>query len=211
MTSKVRISQLLQAGIGAVVATLMLAAPVAAQLTGTSHDFSGTWSVEGEMCNVCHTPHNAQVLPDAPLWNHANTTTVFTLYTSSTLDSVPAQPAGSSMMCLSCHDGTVNVNAYGSAPGTLTIGAVNGNLGTDLGTSHPISIDYTTLLSTTDGELFDPATALSGLGGTIAADMLFTDALQCASCHDVHGTANSYFLHIDNAGSALCLTCHDKG
>lgn len=33
--------------------------------------------------------------------------------------------------------------------------------------------------------------------------------VECASCHDPH-TANSTFLRISNAGSAVCLACHIK-
>lgn len=33
--------------------------------------------------------------------------------------------------------------------------------------------------------------------------------VECSSCHDPHIT-NRLFLRVDNAGSRLCLTCHDK-
>lgn len=33
--------------------------------------------------------------------------------------------------------------------------------------------------------------------------------VECSSCHDPHVT-NRLFLRVDNAGSRLCLTCHDK-
>jgi len=33
--------------------------------------------------------------------------------------------------------------------------------------------------------------------------------VECSSCHDPHVT-NKLFLRVDNAGSRLCLTCHDK-
>ena len=34
--------------------------------------------------------------------------------------------------------------------------------------------------------------------------------VECASCHDPHIAANSTFLRITNAGSAVCLACHNK-
>ena len=34
--------------------------------------------------------------------------------------------------------------------------------------------------------------------------------IECASCHDPHGTANSYFLRLPKARSELCLGCHRK-
>ncbi len=76
---------------------------------------------------------------------------------------------------------------------------------------HPISFTYDAALATSDGELFDPSTISSGLGGTIAADMLFGNKLECASCHDVHNAAGNPDLLVKaNTASALCLTCHDK-
>lgn len=183
-----------------------------AQIAGTAHDFSGdAWNTTTEICIVCHTPHNADVsVSDAPLWNHQTTSTVFTLYSSGTMNAVAGQPGASSLLCLSCHDGTIALeNFSGMATGTnyMTGPALVGN---DLSNDHPISITYDAALATADGGLFNPATQNSGLGGTIAADMLISNQLQCASCHDVHGTAFGSLLRMSNAGSALCLTCHNK-
>lgn len=33
--------------------------------------------------------------------------------------------------------------------------------------------------------------------------------IECSSCHDPHASSQ-LFLRVDNAGSRLCLTCHDK-
>jgi predicted CXXCH cytochrome family protein len=87
----------------------------------------------------------------------------------------------------------------------------DGLLGIDLSDDHPISFLYDGALATADGSLHDPTTANSGLGGTIDEDMLFGGILQCASCHDVHNQGGfGNLLRVSNAGSALCLTCHDK-
>jgi predicted CXXCH cytochrome family protein len=85
------------------------------------------------------------------------------------------------------------------------------NLGTDLSNDHPISFSFDTALATADGGLKDPATASSGLGGTVNDDLLLGGKMECASCHDVHNSSNlSKLLVKSNAGSALCLTCHSK-
>ena len=182
------------------------------QITGTAHDFSGdAWS-GGEICIACHTPHNGDMsLPGAPLWNHEVSTAAFTLYTGGgTLDATLGQPSAQSMLCLSCHDGTVALDSYGGSTGSEFITG-SGLVGTDLSDDHPISFTYDATLAGLDGALHDPSTALSGLGGTIDADLLFGGQMQCASCHDVHGSAGyASLLRIENAGSALCLTCHDK-
>jgi predicted CXXCH cytochrome family protein len=118
-------------------------------------------------------------------------------------------------MCLSCHDGVTALDAYGGAGGSTDMTDLLGAgdpaiVGTDLGDDHPISFTYDTALSSTDGELHDPNTTLSSLGGTITEDMLFGNSMECASCHDVHDNAIVPFLRMANSNSDLCLTCHDK-
>lgn len=182
------------------------------QITGSAHDFSGfTWS-GGEICIACHTPHNADgTVPNVPLWNHElSAVATYTLYSSNTLNATMGQPSGSSKLCLSCHDGTVALENFGGATGGITF-VSTGNVGTNISDDHPISFDYDDALATADGELATPSSALSGLGGTIAADMLFGGQMQCGSCHDVHnGEGVTHLLLKTNAASALCLTCHTK-
>ena len=177
------------------------------------------------MCAVCHTPHGADTsVSEAPLWNHTVTTATYETYASASLDAIPGQPNGVSKLCLSCHDGTVAVDSFDGKTGTWTIGF--GNIGTDLTRHHPISFAYDGALATVDGQLHDPESTPSGLGGTIDNDLLRQGQMECTSCHDVHisrndsGCSGCHFVHGNttetlslrksNAGSALCLTCHDK-
>lgn len=203
----------------AVLAALGVAQRGVAAISGSAHDFSGdAWNSGGEICEPCHVPHNTDMTV-VELWNHSNTVTAaFTLYTGKgNLDATVGQPAGVSRACLSCHDGSISLDAFGGTAiagtaGTEITGAAL--LGTDLSNDHPISFDYDAALAGTDGELHDPTATASGLGANIDDDLLFgagNDQLECASCHDVHNTANqAKLLVMDNAGSALCLTCHDK-
>ena len=184
-----------------------------AQITGSAHDFStATWNTSNqEICIVCHTPHNATTLPDAPLWNHALSTATYTLYASGTLNATMGQPDGSSKLCLSCHDGTVAIANYGGVTnGTVFMTGTN-LVSTDLSNDHPVSFLYDAALASADPGLRNPTTALSGLGGTISANMLISGKMQCSSCHDVHnGAGVAGLLLKSNTGSALCLTCHNK-
>ena len=203
------------AAVAGAVGYLMLAgSPATAAIVGTKHDFSAAgWNSTGEICVTCHTPHNSDTtVAGAPLWNHKVTQTVFTLYSSATLDAIVNQPDGASRLCLSCHDGTVALDAFSRAnpvPGTFIQGSAM--LSPDLNNDHPISFDYTAALAATDGTLRDPTVALTPLGGTIKRDfMRGSDRMQCSACHEVHGNGNAKFLRVNNAGSALCLTCHNK-
>ena len=175
---------------------------------------------ESQVCVFCHTPHAATIAPDAPLWNRELSVATYTPYTSSSLDAENIagqlqQPAGSSKLCLSCHDGSMaigTVNVVGGQANVtiaMTGTAVGGgmpagaglqtgftrNLGTDLRNDHPISLTYDTTLATADGELRDPATTpdigLRSPGVRPAFPLEGTGPagepqLQCASCHDPH-------------------------
>jgi predicted CXXCH cytochrome family protein len=194
---------------------LILACAIAAgqNIQGSAHDFSNdSWNTSGQMCIVCHTPHNADAtVTNAPLWNHATTTATFTTYNSATMEATTGQPDASAKLCLSCHDGTVAVDNYSTQGGGSHYMVGGALIGTNLGDDHPISFTYNSSLASSDGGLHDPSTTNSGLGGTIAEDMLIGGKMQCASCHDVHnGSGVAKLLRKSNAGSALCLTCHDK-
>jgi predicted CXXCH cytochrome family protein len=201
---------------GATLGLFLVAGLAGAQITGSAHDFTGeTWMVTSEMCQPCHTPHNASTALPVVLWNHEVTVATYTLYNSPTMNATTGQPDGVSKACLSCHDGTVALDSFGGSTGGTTIGGT-ANFGTDLANDHPVSFAYTNTLATTDGGLHPPTSTASGItqSGTIAADMLFgtgNTQVECASCHDVHNAANLPFLLLkSNAGSALCLTCHNK-
>ena len=195
---------------------------------------AGTTTTAGadEICIFCHAPHTngritlptdgSVVAADAPLWNHAITTATFIPYTSTTMNAVPGQPNGTSKLCLSCHDGTIALEAYGKATtGTHFIydskfGTGSKVIGTDLTNDHPISFVYDDALVAADGELrATTSTIIPGINsvvGTIAEKLLDRNGvLQCTSCHDVHNTAGiNKLLKVNNTGSALCLTCHNK-
>jgi predicted CXXCH cytochrome family protein len=205
----------LKSGLLTLIALVCIQSIFAQTIVGSKHDFSTQlWntSVGQQICIVCHTPHNASTtVTNAPLWNHATTAATFTLYSSATLNATISQPDASSKLCLSCHDGTIALENFGTTTtGTHFITSTY-NLGSSLSNDHPISFTYDAALATADGGLKNPTTAASGLGGTINQNMLFGGKMQCASCHDVHNSAGQAKLLIkSNAASALCLTCHSK-
>jgi len=191
-------------------------------IVGSIHDFRVQgWANNNnnEICVVCHTPHNAISPQDGPLWNRAMTASTFTLYEPNTTPgsdidgTLFIQPSGVSKLCLSCHDGTIAIDAFGGAVGTefmddinaaANIGDVVGGVG-DLTNDHPVAFTF----PTTDAEIVAPAAGL--VAGIMPLFGVGQDQMECASCHDVHAT-NTFdqLLRVDNAGSGLCLTCHIK-
>lgn len=198
---------------------ISLSVSIFGAILNTAHDFrTELWNPSGEICIVCHTPHNSNPynipgLTYDPLWNHdADMSTTYTLYSSATLQAAPTQPAGVSKLCLSCHDGVTAIDSFGSATGTTFLTAADSTfVDTDLSDDHPVSFTYNAT-TPADPEIFDPTTATTPLGGTIQDDLLDGGtSLECSSCHDVHGvTGVPSLLKIANTGSQLCLTCHDK-
>ena len=175
-----------------------------AGIADSAHDFTSTnatWNTAGEICAPCHTPHNAIAsVTNAPLWSHTMSTNSYNMYPSGgTIDgTVDSSPTGISKLCLSCHDGTVDLDDHiGSSNGSSTKMTGTALVGTDLRQDHPVSITY----NTSDTGLVNPA----------PTGYLSDGKVQCSSCHDVHSVDGvDSLLRKSNAGSDLCLDCHNK-
>jgi predicted CXXCH cytochrome family protein len=192
--------------------------------TANVNDLSASVSDYGEICVYCHTPHGGQT--NAPLWNRQFTTSSFTMYNdatggSSQLDmTFESQPTGVSLACLSCHDGTIGIDVVINKPNSSTATSLNQTLtdiyggvdpdslkilGTDLRNDHPISMVYDPSLD----DQFNTIASIQSAGLKLFSDASNTNKVECATCHNPH-TKNATFLRIDNAASALCITCHNK-
>ncbi|MBU0663277.1 MAG: cytochrome C [Proteobacteria bacterium] len=202
-----------------VLGGLSICSTAPAAITGSKHDFTASGWADGQICLPCHAPHNNQNVTGDLLWNHAPTAATYTLYDSPTFDvTVPGQPAALSKFCLSCHDGTVALDAYTNHAGTTFISAtpdVGPNFGTNLGNDHPISFLYDAALVTADTATGGGVAGLKAPAAVIAAGLpLFNGMMECATCHDVHNkhatAAGDGLLNVANAGSALCISCHIK-
>ncbi|MFQ5653547.1 MAG: cytochrome c3 family protein, partial [Planctomycetota bacterium] len=171
-------------------------------LTGPGPVRSG---VEEELCVFCHTPHRART--SAPLWNRADSTAIYLTYQSDTLGALLGQPSGGSILCLSCHDGTIALGAVLSRVDEIPMEGGNShitgraNVGIDLRDDHPISFDYDDAVSQNQelvpGAALPPQVPLDHLG-----------QLQCTSCHDPHDNAFGRFLRGNDSNGALCGACH---
>ncbi len=223
-------------------AGLLVSAPASAQILGTAHDFSDDlWNGTGEICVVCHAPHNTVETSEqggagslGPLWNRTlSAVNNYTVYTSagragsfleaSTVASQSTDPSGVSKLCLSCHDGTIAIDSFGrdaaGAPdttGTTFIDGINPNynigegsgLNGNLSNDHPVAFTF----PVTDLEIYSFSGGFVDAGPNPNVLPLFGtgDQMECATCHDVHGTGNAKLLRVDNAASGLCLSCHIK-
>lgn len=184
-------------------------------ITNTVHNLSvsGTGSItatnESEVCIFCHVPHSSS--PRTPLWNKPDPGFSYTEYSSSTTQATIGQPTGSSILCLSCHDGTIALGEVISRPSQILMNsgvttmplASSANLSQDLSNDHPVSFIYNSTLSSNDGELVDPAL----LSGPV---QLESSRLECVSCHDAHSNIHGDFLVASNQYSELCEYCHQK-
>ena len=181
---------------------------------GSDHDLS-TAGGTPEVCVYCHTSHQAAAaLGQPPLWNHEFPSPVpdYGVYSSPTLNATPTQigeplgAAGASMLCMSCHDGSVAISALynppnSGAPTPIPALTGNANLGQDLSDDHPVNFSYQQSIDNGD-------TGLNAAGSV--DDLLLGGSVQCASCHQAHDPQWEPFLRQSNVGSALCLRCHIK-
>ncbi|MEJ2695486.1 MAG: cytochrome c3 family protein [Candidatus Sulfobium sp.] len=206
------------------------------------------------ICIFCHAPHHTYRLTTAgatgsgplapanatylPLWNHTITTTVFQPYYNG-----PGEPSegakrsqaidyfdkigAASLLCLSCHDGSIAVNEYGHFPQSTKSQSAGGTTITPeykigaqgyLANHHLIGFDYASVAAV-DYEIYQADTAVfdqSLDGGTNivpVSQLLWNGKMECSTCHAVHNKGNTgeKLLYVSNMNSNLCLSCHNKG
>jgi predicted CXXCH cytochrome family protein len=197
-----------------IVALIIIPTIIIAQsIVNTKHNLSvnGVGTVksttETEICLFCHTAHNSK--PSSPLWNRNASGASYTLYSSTTLKALPGQPSGSSILCLSCHDGTIALGSVLSRGTVITFAnTVNmpvgtSNLSTNLQNDHPISFTYDANLATQNTQIISPAS----LNPVIKLE---NSQLQCTSCHDPHKNIYSDFLVASTQYSNICNACHQS-
>lgn len=220
-------------------------------ILGSKHDFTGlnkragvvampgvAFSDYGNPCVHCHIPPNqadADSIAHGAIqgWNrYQPATNEYRLYSSQHLDSKTRTPSPISLLCLSCHDGTMAVDMVVFKPdnfdsaedkalhmrinnedNTISCGKChNGrvahdisikHLAQDLKNDHPISMRYAGLLRS-DEDFRLPHTA----GGFDNGVKLYEGRVECASCHNVHNPEKDLLLRANS--DLLCQTCHTK-
>ena len=198
-----------------IVIALALAGTTQAGVKDSLHNLSATGpgnvkSGLGErLCIYCHVSHSAD--KNGALWGRRKSAARYIPYSSSTAVARPGQPTGSSVLCLSCHDGTIALGEILNRGKPRSVDTGFGRMppgkglqGTDLSDDHPISFRYSAELAAQNGELAMPG----GLDSNLRLDQ--NGELQCTTCHDAHDSPYEKLLVLPNVGSQLCIECHQE-
>lgn len=221
------------------------------KILGSKHDFTGlnkragvvampgvAFSDYGTPCIYCHLPDDKSIEQNKAKggnmqWNRfVPATQYYDLYDSRTLDNKVKTPSSISLLCLSCHDGTMGVDMtvfkpngwvtsedealhlrLNGADDLMSCGKChNGkvahsiaikHIGTDLTNDHPISMTYAGL--THVDQHFNPPDTPNGFDNGVK---LYDGKVECATCHNVHNPDVGLLLRVK--ADKLCETCHIK-
>ena len=91
------------------VAAMLIATSAFAGVLNSKHDMAGSPARRNDVCYYCHAAHNTTVTAPAPLWARP-LAAVVPYYKSSTISVNAATLDVVSQACMTCHDGTVDVN-----------------------------------------------------------------------------------------------------
>ena len=222
-------------------------------IIGSKHDLSalnkraGAKAMEGVAyddygyaCVYCHVPPDVDKKGDGPQqiagWNRIRSDMRdYTLYSSRTFKSTARIPNEITMLCLSCHDGTIAVDQVVNTPRAWKSGEKmtlhmkinsgtdldhcglchdgftahhlgNRHLGTDMRRNHPVSIRYPGLGAGASDSLQAAFNSPVDDFGFANGVRLFDGFVECASCHNVHEPSKVKFLRVKP--EYLCITCH---
>lgn len=221
---------------------------VGGTLQGSKHDLTGFNERAGveamtglvfndyrDPCIYCHVPSSVQgaTSPGGAQikdWNRYFSSDA-EVYQSPSLRAKVKNLGPESLICLSCHDGSMAVDMVISKPGDWSAKDEAGLhmkldrggglerctqchdgstahrmdivvIGKNLMDDHPVGVDYPGAFDSAD---FHPP----GSGGQFNNGIrLFRNRVECATCHDVHNPDIVPFLRVEP--KYLCVTCHNK-
>jgi predicted CXXCH cytochrome family protein len=195
-------------------------------ITETSHDLKHQLGFENiDLCSWCHAPHGDMEQTNPPLWSQKDSHAGFTVYSQGTeertdqpdeetAEALLYSPGPSSMICLSCHDGSNASNKYGFMSkiiggASLESFSYSGYASVARLKDHPIGFKY----QKSERSMVDLRTSSEQVTESFAVkDLLRQGRMECVSCHDVHNFRNEgeKFLWTSDARSNFCFTCHRK-
>jgi predicted CXXCH cytochrome family protein len=203
-----------------VVCMLLVASAAFALVAGSKHDLTAYTGSTLSSCMYCHAPHNTAV--GAPLWNKTMTGAAFTNYVLTNPGGVIGAPGTYSLVCLTCHDGTLNIGdtisngtlvLSGTGNGTVALNAGNLDsgvafIGTDLRSSHPVGVDYNAAragLKAIDGAGANPIVTTGKRWQVYGAAAPFK--VECSSCHNPHNEIAGTKM-LKDVLATICSDCH---
>ena len=173
------------------------------------HQFNGNMNDNKNNCLFCHISEEQSNTIAEPLWDRKIKDANFNFNSIASVSTKSLQKSEISKICLSCHDGSATENSH--SYNLVSEGNESFNY-SDPRLNHPVGMDYNSMLAFKNKKLYNPDTTPSGLGGTITQDLLYNGKMECTSCHYVHFDTSENqngTLVMSNAGSNLCLTCHN--
>jgi predicted CXXCH cytochrome family protein len=252
---KLAFRPLLRWGLPALALVLVLGVAgeraISGTLVGSKHDMTslnaraGVQAMTGlafndyrDACIYCHIPDslkgNEAFAPGGTQiaeWNRYLPEGEIQLYRSETLRGKVGELGAESLICLSCHDGTMAIDMVVNKPkdwqskdeaplhmkldkgggldrctqchdGTTAHKMDSVVVGRSLMDDHPVGIKY-------PGSFDDPDFNRPTMDGRLRNGVrLFKNQVECATCHDVHNPDIVPFLRVEQR--VLCTTCHNK-
>lgn len=190
---------------------------------GTSGSSLYATNVE-EVCVFCHTPHGGRLV--APLWNRNDPTPVggWNHYNSASMSlhiqtlATDRVPNAESLLCLSCHDGSISVNHLINVPNSLHGATIQTTFSGD-----PDTTIIDDIITGSPGKRIGGG-PIAGSGGTgdlsddhpisfsydsVLAGSDYTVGAKVGSLKDA-STAESNGVRFFGAGNNVeCSSCHD--
>jgi predicted CXXCH cytochrome family protein len=167
------------------------------------HDFSALTGRFANACSACHVPHVQGVRNADQTGKQANLELYRIGGQRQVFQPDRYMPGPTSLICLSCHNGTVAESTIGTSHALLAgqregFDVPDGFVFRD----HPIGVPYPT-----DRKNYRLTSFVEAEGKIRLPD----GRLECISCHDPHTALGvDKMLVMSNHRSALCLACHIK-
>jgi hypothetical protein len=219
---------------GRVDKALIINGPHDLRSTGKGGTDSGVKGPSYALCNYCHVAHKfaadnpTATTPAQLLWNHtlssATSYTTYKSWTQKATDIASLQATGTdadvnnpSVMCMSCHDGTVALNStYTGNIGTTAFSAATITINpADVNKTHPVNFTYDSTLANAAG-MRVPAGTNGVDSNTAPVVPLYGGKMQCSTCHEPHSNSHLLFrgfaqVYTVGPTGSWCLYCHSDG
>lgn len=168
---------------------------------GSKHDFSALTGRAADACGACHVPHVQSVRPNESEGEPFSLAFYRMGGQREVLLPDRFMPGPTSLICLSCHNGSVASSTVASSHVLLSAHRSGFEVDGFSTRDHPIGVEYPA-----HREGYRPRARVLQAGVPLPGNRM-----ECVSCHDPHNAAGvEKMLVMSNRRSALCLSCHEK-